>query len=226
MKDIFCLTGGVLGTNTYIVPLANNECFVVDPAVDAERIAEKIASAGLRLTAILLTHGHYDHMESLQELSLLYPQAKIAIHSEDVKSLGKDALLRHYAEFASTGLVQLYAAFQGDFEKKPHLPEADFFLKGGEVFENEWLVLHTPGHTRGCICLYNEKKKQLLSGDTLFYMGWGRTDLEGGDQRALQTSLKRLFDLPSETKVFPGHEQYGFSLAETNASVTRGFLTI
>lgn len=214
MKEIYCLTGGVLGTNTYIVPLADKECFVVDPTVNALVLKKTIEDEGLSLTTIVLSHGHYDHMETLKELVSFFPKAKIAIHNEDTFSLGQDAMHRHYAQFATTGLVDLYEAFQENFKQNPHLPEPTLLLEDSATFENEWLILHTPGHTPGCICLYNAQKKILISGDTLFYMGWGRTDLEGGDQRALQKSLKRLYELPPDTKVFPGHGQYGFTLSE------------
>ena len=226
MKEVLSLTGGVLGTNTYIVPLVNKNCFVVDPAIDAHYIAQVIRSADLSLTTILLTHGHYDHMESLANLVGLFPQARIAIHGSEAHTLGEDALLRHYAQFASTGLTQLYSAFQSGFRENPHLPEPTLLLKEGDIFEGEWRVLHTPGHTTGSICLYNEKKHMLISGDTLFYMGWGRTDLEGGNHRDLQKSLKRLYSLPSNTRVFPGHEQYDFPLGETDSAATRSFFTI
>ena len=69
-------------------------------------------------------------------------------------------------------------------------------------------ILHTPGHTPGSVCLYWPEEKTLLSGDTLFRMGYGRTDLPGGDMGQLIASLQRLFELPNDTKVYPGHGDF------------------
>jgi len=94
------------------------------------------------------------------------------------------------------------------------LPEADAYLSEGDVFEKDWKILHTPGHSPGSICLYSETQKTLICGDTLFYMGWGRTDFYNGDENAIMRSLKRLCLLPSDTMVFPGHGRYGFTLSQ------------
>ena len=80
---------------------------------------------------------------------------------------------------------------------------------------SEWKILHTPGHTEGSICLYNEKELTLISGDTLFYHSWGRTDLIGGNERKIHQSLFKINDYCDEnTKVYPGHDFSGFTLAE------------
>jgi len=210
---IICLAGGLLGTNTYIIPLEFNTCFVVDPSSPADRIAKQIKDMGMELSSIVLTHGHYDHMESLCSLKSNFPHALVYIHEEDSWALGSDSLEKHRKSFEESGLGDLYSEFY-DADNAQILPEADFFLSEKLDFHKDWTVFHSPGHSPGSVCLYNEKDKLLISGDTLFYMGWGRTDLAGGDETKLMQSLKRLSLLPSDVQVFPGHGKYGFTMAE------------
>ena len=120
------------------------------------------------------------------------------------------------------------------------LPPADFLLKDGDsldsVFKTEdiisaftgdevpdvegvanalshWRVIHTPGHTEGSVCFYNESEKTLISGDTIFYQSYGRTDLPGGSESQMQKSLAKIFEeLPKDVLVYPGHGAYGFEL--------------
>jgi len=211
--NITCLPGGLLGTNTYVVPAAGKRCFVVDPSVSASAISKCIRDEGLEPAFIVLTHGHYDHMESLVSLKVLYPQVKIFIHEKDSWALGSNALLRHEKSFRESGLGGLYTDFDA---AKSHdsFPCADAYLSEGDVPEKDWTVLHTPGHSQGSICLYNEAQRLLISGDTLFYMGWGRTDLSGGNEEEIMQSLKRLSQLPSDVKVYPGHGRCGFTMAQ------------
>lgn len=78
-----------------------------------------------------------------------------------------------------------------------------------------WKVLHTPGHTEGSVCYYNEKEKILITGDTIFYHSWGRTDFPGGSERKMVKSLERIYSsLPDDVLVYPGHDYAGFALAE------------
>lgn len=211
--NIACLPGGLLGTNTYVVPAAGNRCFIVDPSVSASSISKYIRDQGREPSFIVLTHGHYDHMESLVSLKKLYPQVRILIHEKDSWALGVNALVQHEKSFRESGLGNLYPEFN-DIKKFNDFPCADAYLTEGEVLEKEWTVLHTPGHSAGSICLFNKTQKLLISGDTLFYMGWGRTDLSGGDENKLMQSLKRLSSLPSDVKVYPGHGRYGFAIAQ------------
>ena len=120
------------------------------------------------------------------------------------------------------------------------LPEPDFLLKDGDtldsVFKAEcvagaftgdevpdfeavlnslshWRVISTPGHTKGSVCFYNESEKALISGDTVFYQSYGRTDLPGGSESQMQKSLAKIFEtLPKDVLVYPGHGAYGFEL--------------
>ena len=96
------------------------------------------------------------------------------------------------------------AFFESMFQE---IPAADTILQEHDsVFDSDLTVIHTPGHTRGSICLYSEKKNILFTGDTLFCEGIGRSDLPGGDAKTLTSSiLKKLYTLPPETRIFPGH---------------------
>lgn len=97
-------------------------------------------------------------------------------------------------------------------EAKGLLQDAEPELKASLV---QWKVLHTPGHTKGCVCFYNESEKILLSGDTVFYHSWGRTDLEGGDEGQMMKSLVYIKNnVVPDAKVYPGHDYNGFMLAE------------
>lgn len=211
--SIICLTGGLLGTNTYIIPAAGKRCFVIDPSVSVSSIEKRIRDEGLELASIVLTHGHYDHLESLLSLKHQFPNVSIVIHEDDAWALGKGALKIHEASFRENGLGDLYPEFNAP-NGAIDLPIADTFVKDGDLFEKEWKIIQTPGHSPGSICLYNEVQKLLISGDTLFYMGWGRTDVSGGDEEKLMHSLKRLSLLPGDVKVFPGHGRYGFTMAQ------------
>lgn len=84
-----------------------------------------------------------------------------------------------------------------------------------ETALKSWAVLHTPGHSQGSICLYNQSQRTLIAGDTVFYHSWGRTDLPGGSESTIQKSLRKIYhDLPRNTLVYPGHDYAGFCLEE------------
>ena len=105
------------------------------------------------------------------------------------------------------------------------LPFADYFLEDGKTLSqcmnvedsafSKWRVIHTPGHTKGSVCIYNEKEKVLISGDTVFYHSYGRTDFEGGSERVMQKTLENIYTfLPKDTRLYPGHDTYGFLLKD------------
>ncbi len=206
--NIVCLQTGPLGANTYIVPCSSNDTeksntvFVVDPGGDASVISDELKKLNANLVAIVLTHGHFDHVGGLASLKEMYPNAKICIHKDDNDYIGSKGYDTHRKIFSSIG----YQA--GDFFTHDKLPECELYLEDNKVLEfaSDWVVLHTPGHTEGSICLYNENEKILLSGDTLFFRSYGRTDLVGGSYEKIKQSLQRLFKLPVETIVFSGHE--------------------
>ncbi len=186
MLDIKTVTGGPLDVNTYVVALDGAaECVLIDPG--AEYAVVNGAVCGRKVTAVLLTHAHFDHM--LYARPWLKEGVKLYIHEKDAAALGNP-------ELNLSGIVGAQLT----------LPQADVLLKDGDKVEEAGIcfdVLHTPGHTPGSVCYLHEKS--LFCGDTLFYQGYGRVDLAGGSETAMMTSLARLMKLPDDAVCYPGH---------------------
>jgi glyoxylase-like metal-dependent hydrolase (beta-lactamase superfamily II) len=198
---------GPMGTNSYIYSNGKKGCIVIDPGGDPDKIAASINMLKLVPSGIVLTHGHFDHTGGVHGLQEIYNtdniKIPVAIHAADRHFLGKKASKTNLQTLADLG-VEAPEEFQQFFDK---LPEADIILKEGDgILETGLVVLETPGHTKGSVCLYGEKDGVLFSGDSLFFMGIGRTDLPGGSERILLDMLRsKILTLPPETRVFPGH---------------------
>lgn len=200
------LVTGPLSVNTWCIPLDSHRMMVVDPGGNAELIITHLLERNATLSLILLTHGHFDHLTALPFLVDAFPEVDIAIHSDDAFFLGEGAIARHHVFLTELGAASLLKRYQSELpsetiqlaEGKPIVLRDGFIVK-------DWTVLHTPGHSSGSVCLYNESEHVLVSGDTLFNAGVGRTDAPGGSYEALSKSLKRLFALPPDTLVLPGH---------------------
>jgi hydroxyacylglutathione hydrolase len=198
---------GPMDTNCYLYSNGKKECVVIDPGGDEERIIASVNMLKMIPAAILLTHGHFDHTASVGRLRDHYRKdginLHIAINRADRKYLGHNAR-RSYQETLS----QLGLSGAGELEGLfTPLPEPDLILEEGDKVLNTGLVvLETPGHTKGSICLYSEKDALVFSGDSLFFMGIGRTDLPGSSEKSLLEAIRtKLLTLPPETRVFPGH---------------------
>ncbi|NLD05469.1 MAG: MBL fold metallo-hydrolase [Synergistaceae bacterium] len=183
---------GALWTNCYVISDADSEGIVIDPGGPAAEVEEYIRDNDIRLHWIILTHGHGDHIGGVSDLRNLSENG-IAIHTEDA-----DCLVD-----ANKNL----SAFMGPLVE---LPSADKKLNEGDILKVGNMnirVIHTPGHTLGGICLYITEgdEELLISGDTLFARSIGRSDLPGGDEDVLVTSLKKLTDFPDKLRVLPGH---------------------
>lgn len=182
---------GLVRTNCYVISNeSSKEALVIDPPDQADTIISKLKELDLKPVAILLTHGHFDHIMAAGELAEKY---KIPIYAgEAEKEMLKDPGLN------SSVMVQ-----------KNYVLTADIWLKDQEELTLGGMkikVLQTPGHTAGGVCYYFEEEKVLLSGDTLFLESVGRTDLPTGDGRILIDSINRkLMVLPEEVVVYPGH---------------------
>lgn len=184
------LAVGALGTNCYIVHCSETKhAAVIDPGGNAEEIIAYLRGEQLETVAIINTHGHADHIAANGKVQQAIG-APVLIHEADAGMLTSASL--NLSSYIGGGLV---------------LPPADRLLKDGDMIQVgniQFKVLHTPGHTPGGICLIYDKV--LFCGDTLFYQSVGRTDLPGGSMGKLMASVKeKLFVLPAETKVFPGH---------------------
>ncbi len=183
------LVVGPLQVNSYLAGCEETrEGIIIDPGGDAPAILSQIQALGLNIAYIVNTHGHIDHVAANRAIKEA-TGASIAIHRHDAPWLTSP----------QGGLALVLGVTPG--------PPADILLEeGGEVrFGNISLkVLHTPGHTSGGISLLG--KGVIFTGDALFNMGIGRTDLPGGDFKTLIESIKtKLFTLPEETVVYPGH---------------------
>ena len=173
----------------------NGKAWIVDPGQEAERIIDLLAKKGLEPAAILLTHGHFDHISGIPGLLEKFPDLPVYVHEKDLQMIGHP-------------LNQLPPEYTS-FTKPCNLVDLDK-LEGLDGLE----ILETPGHTPGGVCYYFPKDKLLLSGDTLFAGSVGRTDLPGGDMATLMDSLRKLTALPEDTLVIPGHGMHTTIAAE------------
>ena len=182
---------GSVGTNCYfLINTQTQETVIIDPADDAPMLSAKLKEKNLKPAAILLTHGHYDHIMAVEELRKEYGIPVIA-HEEEKQ------ILENPRGNLSTMIGM------------PFTVKADRFVKDEELLVTAGFsirVLHTPGHTIGGCCYYLADENLLFSGDTLFWESVGRTDFPTGSMSALVRSIKeKLMVLPESTRVCPGH---------------------
>ena len=191
--EIKTLSLGALQTNCYLVWCSKTqEAVIIDPADEAGYITQEILDLKLKPKYIILTHGHFDHVLGVLELKLNF-NIPILLHKKD---------LTLYQQTQKS--AQYWLKIQVD----PTPPPDQFIKQNDQIkFGAQTLkVIETPGHSPGSICLYSPPT--LFSGDTLFKDGIGRTDFSYSNPKDMQTSLKTLFKLPQDTKVYPGHEDH------------------
>lgn len=182
---------GSVQTNCYFVYReGSNKVLFVDPADYGEQIYQRMKDNGFEIAAILLTHGHFDHIWGCSALRRMSHAPVYAYEGEEALLLSADLNVSAAAGRACT-------------------VKANTLLKDGETVTIEditFKVIATPGHTQGSCCYYFEEAKMLISGDTLFEESVGRTDLPTGSMGTLTRSIQeKLFVLPDETVVYPGH---------------------
>ena len=187
MPKIDVLPLGSYQTNCYIVWDKNSTgCVVIDPGYQPETVLARLAQLGLTLDAILLTHGHFDHVGAVESL---------------VKATGCHLWMSQsdYTQRKNPMNDYLYPLHDSDFCEVSFCEEGESIGAGGLTFH----VIETPGHTWGSVCYLCEDA--MFCGDTLFAGSCGRTDLPGGDRVAMMNTLERLSEMEQDYRIFPGH---------------------
>lgn len=182
---------GALETNCYLVMNEEKkELVIVDPAICPDYLLEHVKNKGYEPKAILLTHGHFDHVMGIDGWKREY-DIPVYLHKEE-KEILADPKLNLSGVFGKS-----YA-----YEQVTCLKDGDIL----EVAGFEFHIIHTPGHTKGGCCYYEETEEVLFSGDTLFRRSVGRSDFPTGSSKVLAESIRnRLFCLPEQVMVYPGH---------------------
>lgn len=205
--DICRIYPGSYAANGYLLQ-DGSHAVIVDPSAPAADILRRVANAGCTLDAVWLTHGHFDHILSIDDLRAALPGLPVYLHRGDAP-MPEDSHKNGYATF---------------FRDRRVWRAADVLLENGQtvtVGSADLTVIHTPGHTPGSACFFREADKLLLTGDTLFANGIGRCDLWGGSSTAMRQSLTALREFseahPGLT-IYPGHgEAYPLAHALDNA---------
>lgn len=188
---VFSYVTGMIQTNTYLAyDEDTKKGFIVDPGDYAPKLSKQAMDLGLDIEYIILTHGHADHIGGIAQFKRDFANAKIVAHEDEKEMLGNSDINCSKEMF-----------------RKEIIVDADIYVKGGDklsIGNTELTFISTPGHTKGGMSIYADGK--LFSGDTLFRYSIGRTDFYGGDFDVLMHSIKkRLFTLPDDTIVLPGH---------------------
>lgn len=188
-------TLGPYQTNCYIIRTdgpSGERCWVADFSFDIAGLLDRVEELGLVPEALVLTHAHVDHIAGLGEAKRRFPDAPILIHEAEEGWL-TDANL-NLSGFSPTPVTA---------------PPADRLLRDGETLTlcgEDWLVMHTPGHSPGSVSLYHQASETCICGDAIFKGSIGRTDFPGCSFEALEASIRtRLYTLPDGTVLLPGH---------------------
>jgi hydroxyacylglutathione hydrolase len=185
---------GEYQTNCYVLRTTEGagQCLIVDAGLGAEELIAFLGEREIRPVAVVLTHGHIDHIAGVGLLRESYQDLKVLIHELDAEMLSQPA-------------ANLSGLMGRPFAAEP----ADILLKDGEWIEQAGVklqVFHTPGHSPGGICLYSSEDGIVFTDDALFAESIGRTDFPGGSMSRLLGSIReKLWVLPDETVVYPGH---------------------
>lgn len=187
--EVTRLRVGPMVTNCYVVK-EGCAAMIIDPGYSAEKIEAALKGACVKY--IILTHAHFDHIYESGFFRSKYGAKVVILDREEASLYDPDM-------FLSTEGYDLRTY------------RADMTVSDGDIFDFEgceFRIIHTPGHTRGSMCLYCEKEKILFSGDTLFNGSVGRMDFPGGSEESMRKSVEKLMTLPDDVTVHPGH---GFS---------------
>jgi len=181
---------GQLQANCYFL-INGQDCLIIDPGDEASFILEQLQRQKLRLVSLMATHGHFDHIGAVGEIQLSF-NIHLYIFKEDqflVDRLEKTA--KHFLGYKPAIIKPITVKY---------LTEKKY-----QISKIKYQIFKTPGHTPGSCCVYLEKEKIIFTGDTLFKDGIGRYDFSYSSKDDLNKSLKKIFKLPEETIIYPGH---------------------
>lgn len=184
MKKIITVINSFIGENTYLI--GDEECYIIDPGSDAKNIARKVNENFKGVKAILLTHGHIDHVLGVDYLVETF-NCPVYLHPLDLPFINGE----YEEKYRFIGIACVLKAKTIDVFKIP---------------DDNIIIYETPGHSKGSVCFYFKDEKALFSGDCLFMGSIGRTDLVGGSYKEMLSSLKILKRLDDDVIVYPGHE--------------------
>ncbi len=180
-----------IAANTYIAYDEEKKTgVIIDPSFGVETAVDAVINEGIKIEAVYLTHGHFDHIAGVESVrkALSIP---VYVHKNDADMLF--SAKKNHSDFYGMEIAT---------------DPAEFVFQDGEILSAggmECRVMHTPGHTMGSVCLIFDDV--MFTGDTLFHMSIGRTDLDGGDFSEMEKSLDKLAALDVDYRVYPGHEQ-------------------
>jgi len=186
------LSSGLLGSNTYIVwDERSREAMIIDCGNYPRTVLGEVEARALKVKYIVLTHAHYDHAEFVLEYKRTFVCSELIAHECEVAVMNDP----------EANVTALFGAPKTYGYPDKTVREGDEICLGNSKYR----VLHTPGHTPGCICLYNEEERLMFTGDTLFECSRGRTDFKFGCEEDMRASLCRLFRMAPEITFLSGH---------------------
>lgn len=195
---------GPIAANCYVIEL-NGETAVVDCGGFSDEIKERLD--GVKVRYILLTHGHADHILGVYDLKQAHPEAEVVIHELDAEYLTNGRI----HELDTKILEQGFGDAAGEiYMGGIHYMNADRTVKDGDVLDfggTRICVIHTPGHTKGGVCWLFPESKKIFTGDTLFCLTVGRTDLTGGSDEEMLRSITLLYNNENINDIYPGHNR-------------------
>ena len=184
---------GELGTNCYLLYSPDKTAVIIDPGDEGVEIAQMINEMGLKPSAILLTHGHFDHILGVLDLQLIY-NIPVAMDKEDAFLVDRASETAQYY-LKNKIFAPKIRSLKNDLHNFEKIRLGDEEIK----------IIKTPGHTPGGVCFYTNKSKLLFCGDTIFADGVGDTGHQYSSKDDLQKSINKIFKLDDDTTVLPGH---------------------
>lgn len=191
--EIRALPLGPFETNAHLVTIpGTKECWVIDPGMDPEPLFDLVRDEGLKPVAILLTHAHVDHIAGLDDARAQFSEPPVYLH-------------RAEETWCSTPMLNLSEMMGAPVSVR----EPTNWLEGGESLKlagTTWRVVHTPGHSPGCVCFVHDASQQAIVGDTLFAGSIGRIDFPTSDPAKMRHSIHEvIMTWPDAMTIYPGH---------------------